>query len=101
MKLHGKVTKKQRLLEKKPGVDDVCLVTLDGERPIQVDAPVFDLMSTGQTVNKRAWEASLKVDGQQASLDWSPDFWGMIWAMPLTVAICVLAAGASATLFRK
>lgn len=90
LELHGHVTHTQRLIEKKPDVDDVYLVTLDSGRRIQVDGPVFDALAAHQSVKKRAWTAIIEIDGKNIALEWSPDFRGMLWAMPLTVAVCVL-----------
>lgn len=88
--LHGNVTRKQRLLEKHPGVDDVCMITLGDHRPIQVDRSVFDLVKVSQSVDKRAWAKIMEVDGKETTLEWSADFYGMLWAMPLTMAVCVV-----------
>ncbi len=87
--LHGNVTQTQRLIEKTPGVDDVYIVTLDLDRRIQVDGPVFDTLATHQSVKKRAWSRIIEIDGKNIALGWSPDYRGMLWAMPLTVAVCV------------
>jgi hypothetical protein len=89
LKLHGTVRQTQRLIEKTPGVDDVCLVTLDSGRPFQLDLPVFEAVREGQSLNKPAWARTLDVDGRPVALSWSRDFRGMAWAMPLTVLICV------------
>ncbi len=90
LELHGQLTEKQRLIEKTPGVDDVYIVTLDADRRIQVDGPIFDAMAVNQSVNKWAWTRIIEIDGKNIALSWSPDFRGMLWAMPWTVAICVL-----------
>lgn len=90
LELHGNITQTERLIEKTPGIDDVYIVTLDLDRRIQVDSPVFDAVAAHQSVNKRAWSQTIEIDGKRIDLAWSSDFRGMLWAMPLTVAACVL-----------
>ena len=88
--LHGEVVWKQRLMEKTPGVDDVYLVTLDSNRRIQVDGPVFDALVLNRSIDKCAWSRTLESDGRMIEIVWSPDFHGMAWAMPLTVVLVLL-----------
>ena len=90
LELHGNLTQKQCLIEKTPGVDDVYIVTLDLDRRIQVDGSVFNAMAENQSVNKPAWARIIEIDGNNIALSWSPDFHGMLWAMPLTVTVCAL-----------
>lgn len=90
LELHGNVTRTQRLIEKTPGVDDVYIVTLDLGRRIQVDGSVFDAMAANQAISKRAFTRLMEIDGKNIALSFSPDFRGMLWAMPLTVTVCVL-----------
>lgn len=87
--LHGNIAQKERLIEKTPGVDDVYILTLDSGRRIQVDGPVFDAVAAHQSVRKRAWTRIIEIDGKNIALGWSPDFRGMLAAMPLTVVVCV------------
>jgi hypothetical protein len=90
LELHGTVTRKQRLIEKTPGVDDVHIVTLDSGRRIQVDAHVFNAIAEGQSINKAAWARTLQVGDRAFALSWSRDVRGMLWAMPLTLVIAVV-----------
>lgn len=90
LELHGDVTQKQRLIEKTPGVDDVYIVTLDSGQRIQVDGHVFDAVAEGQSVNKTAWSRTIQIEGNAVALSWSRDVRGMMWAMPLTVVICIV-----------
>lgn len=90
LELSGNVTRKQRLIEKTPGVDDACLVELDSSRRIQVDGAVFDALIQNRVVSKSAWSQTIKIDGRDTDLSWSPDFRGMLWAMPLTVLVFVV-----------
>ena len=71
-----------------PGVDDVYIVTFNVNRRIQVDRSVFEATAVNQMVDKRAWTAIIEIEGKRTTLAWSHDFFGMLWAMPLTV--CVL-----------
>ena len=92
LELHGNVTQKQRLIEKTPGIDDVYLVTFDSIRRIQVDRPVFDSLVPNRSVNKPAWSRTLDSDGRMVNIDWSADFRGMVWAMPL-IAVMLVVCG--------
>ena len=89
LRVSGTVTHKQRLIEKTPGVDDVYIMTLDGKRPFQIDGHLFDAIGQGQFIRKTALSRTLEIDGRTFTLAWSRDFRGMMWAMPLTVVICV------------
>jgi len=88
--LDGQVREKERRLEKKPGVDDVCLVTLDDGTSFQVDIAVYDAIIPGCTLNKDAWSRQLHVDGVTVDLDWSLDFRRMLWTMPAAVLVLIL-----------
>ncbi len=78
------------MIEKTPGVDDVYLVTLDSNRRIQVDGPVFDALVLNRSIDKCVWSRTLESDGRMIEIVWSPDFHGMAWAMPLTVVLVLL-----------
>lgn len=90
LELHGTVTRKQRLVEKKPGIDDVYMITLDSNRRIQIDRDVYQVVGEGISIHKTAWSKKLDVDGQDNYLVWSRDFQGMLWVMPITMCVCVL-----------
>ena len=90
LRLSAIITQKQRLIEKTIGVDDACLLTLNSGERIQVDGAVFDAMAENKLVNKQAWSRIIDVDGRKISLEWSADFRGMRWAMPLTVAVLIV-----------
>lgn len=89
LELNGTVVSKQRKAEKWRGVDDVYLLVLDSGRRVQVDAAVFEAVAERQMIRKQAWDRTLEADGQTIPLDWSADTRGMLWAMPLTVLVCV------------
>ena len=99
--LSGTIITKQRRAEKWRGVDDVYLLVLDSGRRVQVDAAVFEAVAERQTIRKQPWDRTLEADGQPVPLDWSADVRGMLWAMPLTVAVCVLVGVVQALLHRK
>ena len=88
LELEGNVTHKRRLMEKTPGIDDVHLVTIDARRRIQVDGKVFDAIVLDRPISKAAWSRTLETDGLEFSLEWSPDFHAMVWAMPLILVVC-------------
>jgi len=89
LELRGKVAQKQRLIEKTLGVDDVYLVTFASHRRIQVDGPVFDALVLNRAVTKSAWSRTLQCNGRMTGLDWSSDFHGMLWTMPLIAILLV------------
>lgn len=74
------------LPEKHPGVDDVWMVTLDGER-FQADRAVAQHLAPGQRVEKAAWSRALQVDGHAVPLSFSADAHAMWIAMPLLVLL--------------
>lgn len=88
--LDGQVAEKERRLEKKPGVDDVCLVTLDDGTSFQVEIAVYDAIIPGCTLRKDAWSRQLHIDDAAIELDWSLDVRRMLWAMPATVLVLAL-----------
>jgi hypothetical protein len=90
LELHGEVTRKQQLLEKHPGLDDVCMITLSDGRQIHVDAPVYNAVTEGQSIDKQNWSHEVEIGGEKVGLTWSPDFLGMLWAMPITIAVFAL-----------
>jgi hypothetical protein len=89
LELNGTIVTKQRRAEKWPGVDDVYLLNLNSGRRVQVDREVFDAVAERQTIRKQPWERTLEADGRTVPLDWSADLRGMLWAMPLTLLVCV------------
>jgi hypothetical protein len=90
LELQGIVKEKLRLPEKEVGVDDVYLVTLDSGRSVQVDGPVFEALTLNRAVSKRAWSRTMESDGRAVILNWSPDFRGMAYGMPVVAALIVL-----------
>ena len=74
------------LPEKHPGVDDVWMVTVDGER-FQADRAVAQHLAPGQRVQKAAWSRTLEVDGHSVLLSLSADARAMWIAMPLLVLL--------------
>lgn len=91
--LDARVVGKELKREKHPGKDDVCLLRLEGGRTLHVDAAVFAEVANGDTLEKRAGEEELAVNGEAISLQFSPDYHGMLIAMP---AILLVMAGAAA-----
>ena len=81
-RLEGTVVGVEVLPEKHPGVDDVWMVTLDGER-FQADRAVAQHLAPGQRVQKAAWSRVLDVSGRTVPLSCSADAHGMWIAMPL------------------
>ena len=92
--LDGKVVAKRQLNEKHPGKDDVYLLDLHQQGPVQVDKHVFDAVNEGETIRKERWSRQLEHNGHVADLEWSADLHGMLWTMPgsLIVMLVTLAA---------
>lgn len=86
----GVVAHKELRLEKKVGVDDVPMLQMDAGRWIQVDRAVYELISEGSRLSKRAWSHSLRVDAADADLAWSRDSRRLAVVMPLSGLIMLL-----------
>lgn len=78
------------MIEKTPGVDDVFVITLDNSTRIQVDGPIYEAVVLDHLVRKDAWSQKLETDGKLIDLEWSPDFKGMLWAMPSILSLFVM-----------
>ena len=87
--LTGRVTKIEVVHEKVPGIDDVHLVTVDGETT-HVDPFVTNLIEEGDRVEKGAWSQAITVGGEEFELQTSPDFRRMLVALPLIVGTGLL-----------
>ncbi len=87
--IDGIASFKEMRLEKHPGVDDVYLLTIDGERVLQVDRAVHEAIRLGADLKKQPWQTSMDVNGRGVDLDWSTDARRMPWAMALAFVVCV------------
>jgi hypothetical protein len=78
--------------EKHPGIDDVHFMTLTTGETLHVDKSVAEKLQVGMPIRKQAWEHKLMTEKEQISLEYSKDFRGMMWVMPLSflVAFAVL-----------
>jgi len=92
LQLNGRATHKEHRLEKTPGVDDVFLITFDNDHRIQVDAPIYEAIELNRLVRKDAWSRKLEIDGKFIDVDWSTDYYRMLWAMPLVVLLFIVLA---------
>ncbi|HEX2295459.1 MAG TPA: hypothetical protein VHN37_09135 [Actinomycetota bacterium] len=72
--------------EKEPGIDDVHLLTIDGD-VFHVDARVAGAVRPGDRVRKDAWSRTLLVDGEPHRLGLSRDAVGMLFVMPLVLLV--------------
>ena len=86
--------------EKRPGVDDVWLVHLDG-RAVHVDAEIAEGLRAGDRLSKVAWSPTLRIDESTARLALSRDARGMLWVMVVTFLACVSAAMVSRRVGRE
>jgi hypothetical protein len=87
LELSGVVANKARLVEKSPPKDDVCLIVLHDGARVQVDAPVFEALTTGDRIDKQRWSRTLTVSGREVPLEWSADFRGLLWTMSGATAL--------------
>lgn len=74
--------------EKHPGMDDVLLITLSDGRTLQVDAPIYVELQEGEQLSKSFGQRSLLHNDEHLTLEWSADVQGMMWNMPLALALC-------------
>ena len=93
--LDAQVDRKSRLTEKYGKVDDVYLLYFEDNETLQVDADVYFAIKKKARLRKRAWSFQLETGGQLVDLRWSQDLYGMLWAMPLTLAIFIALAVAT------
>ncbi len=85
--LRGVITDKRTGIEKQPGVDDVYLITLESGRTYRIDKKVYDQVQLGDDLYKVAWHRSVSASDRDIKLELSPDFYGMLWCMPASIAI--------------
>ena len=86
------VTATETRREKRAGVDDVCLVTLEPGGRIQVDAKIYPWFTEGSRIVKEAGARTLTVDGSERTLAASEDHRAMRRAMPWAAAIAAIVA---------
>lgn len=92
LRLEGIVARKETRHEKHPPRDDVWLLDLRPGGVVQVDETVFDQVAAGDELRKDRWSRRLLCNERPVDLKWSADFYGMLWAMPLSMAVIVFAA---------
>ncbi len=83
--LDGTVTAIDLRFEKERGVDDVYLVTLDGERTIHVDTAIGRQLAWGDRVSKQRWDRTLSTPRGPVPLTPSRDTRRMLVVMALVV----------------
>ena len=79
--LDGTVTKIEVRPEKHPGVDDVWMVSIDGEAR-HLDRAVAELLTEGTRVRKDAWDTRLVVGDQVRTVALSRDAERMLFLAP-------------------
>ena len=77
--------------EKHPGIDDVWLIHVAGQR-LHADAEIAAQLTPGQRISKNAWASRLKVGGTTVPLSLSSDAVGMLWLMPLVLALSTVVS---------
>jgi hypothetical protein len=91
MAFDGTVTSIETRHEKHPGVDDVWLVSIDGDQR-HLDTEIAVGLSVGDHVTKERWDTRLEVNGKERSLHLSDDSRAMLFFAPiLALAAAVLA----------
>ena len=89
--LDGTVTRIELRHEKHPGVDDVWMVSVDGEQR-HLDTAVAHLLEVGDLVTKDRWDTRLSVNGEERSLHLSGDSRAMLWLAPVVALIALALA---------
>ncbi|HVM16808.1 MAG TPA: hypothetical protein VM290_04460 [Gaiellaceae bacterium] len=84
----GVVTRIEVRHEKRPPVDDVHLLHLDG-RVVHVDGRVADAVRVGDRVEKGVLETRLRVEGEAVPLAPSVDLRRSLVALPVLLALVV------------
>ena len=91
MALDGTVTSVETRHEKHPGVDDVWLVSIDGDQR-HLDTEIAVGLSVGDRLEKERWDTHLEVNGEARSLHLSNDSRAMLFLAPiLALTAAVLA----------
>ncbi len=93
--LDAQVDGKSRLTEKYGKVDDVYLLYFEDNETLQVDPDVFFAVKKKAPIRKRAWSFQLETGDRSIDLKWSQDLYGMLWVMPITLAIFIALAVAT------
>jgi len=81
--IDGIIEGHEKRLEKKPGVDDVFIITMDGGWAFQVDAAIFDATDVSAVLHKNPWSSELSINSEMHRIDWSTDFRRMCIVMPI------------------
>ena len=82
MALDGTVTSVETRHEKHPGVDDVWLVSIDGDQR-HLDTEIAVGLSVGDHLEKERWGTHLEVNGEARSLHLSSDARAMLFLAPM------------------
>lgn len=93
--LDTKILGKEVRLEKHEGQDDVCLLDLENIGWVQVDREIYDAVAIGETFHKQRLARELQHGDKVLSLHWSRDHQGMLFAMPICLAILAALLGSA------
>jgi len=89
--LDGTVTQVEVREEKHPGVDDVWMVSIDGE-PRHLDSELAAELEVGDRIRKDRWETHLDVNDATRDLVLSDDARAMFGVAPLSLLLAALLA---------
>lgn len=88
--LNDRIGKVEVRLEKHIGIDDVSLLHA-GDRVIHIDNKLAKKLDKGDWLRKGRWSRKLEVSGKKITLGTSSDFKGMLVAMPIILALVLMA----------
>ena len=91
--LDARVLGREVRREKHEGLDDVCLLDLEGLGQIQVDREIYDAVAVGERLQKERQSRELRHGDKILPLRWSRDHAGMLSAMPICLAILATVLG--------
>ena len=89
LSLDTTVLRKETRHEKHPPKDDVCLLHTSSQGVLHVDREVFDAVSSGEHLQKAVWSRQLLRNDLPMALEYSADFRGMLFVMPIFVLVVV------------
>lgn len=89
--LDGTITQVEVREEKHPGVDDVWIVSIDGE-PRHLDSELAAELEVGDRIRKDRWETHLDVNDATRDLVFSDDARAMFGVAPLSLLLAALLA---------
>ena len=91
LRFDGTVTAIEVRREHQQGVDDVWLVSIDGQ-PVHLDPQLAGSLRVGDRIVKRRWDAIVLIDGESRELSPTTDARRMLLVAPVAVALTAAVA---------